>query len=286
MRLPGCTSRRSAPSNRHLPSVSHAPGQTSFELSDLSQEMTAVGRAAFGSGRWRGGAQVGHQIREGKIHLVPDPGHDRQARGENRPHHSLFVEGPQVFQRSAATRDDQHVYFISPVRVLNGADQPRNRGDALNGRGVQNDRNPRAAPGQHVQDVADSSARGRSHHTDRTRCRRYRFLVCFIEKTGGRQTSLQGFKAQAECALASGFHVLHDHLELTARLIERHPGRNQDLRAVGGRESQKAVARLEHGTPHLGRRVLQGEVEVAGGRPREIRDFTLYPHRPEMPFQQ
>ena len=64
---------------------------------------------ALGGRRGRGRAQVGHEVGDGEVGLVPDGGDGGDLRGGEGARHQLFVEGPEVLEAAAAAGHDQHV---------------------------------------------------------------------------------------------------------------------------------------------------------------------------------
>ncbi|OQV66283.1 hypothetical protein AK51_10420 [Serratia nematodiphila DZ0503SBS1] len=63
-------------------------------------------------------AQVGNEVGDGDVGFMADGADDRNAAGEDRPRHAFVVEAPQIFQRTAAAADDQHVAFVASVGGL------------------------------------------------------------------------------------------------------------------------------------------------------------------------
>src|SRR5580704_1562482 len=86
--------------------VAHVMDQAPGMLSDVIFEFLTRAHYNFsGSGGSRG-ADVGNKIRNGEIALVADAGNHGDFRCDDRTNNHFFVEGPQIFERAASTRDD------------------------------------------------------------------------------------------------------------------------------------------------------------------------------------
>src|SRR3546814_3318769 len=104
----------------------------------------------------------------------------------DRPHHDLFIEGPQILDRAAATRNDEHVRPRERSRALKAANSG---GDFLGGplplhlHGPEQHM-PREAVSEPVQDVAYVSARRSEEHTSELQSlMRISYAVfCSVEK--------------------------------------------------------------------------------------------------------
>ena len=74
---------------------------------------------------------VGNEIGDREIGFVADAADDRDRAGGDRARHAFVVERPQVFERAAAAREDQHVTLraraarvAAPARFRAGAASP------------------------------------------------------------------------------------------------------------------------------------------------------------------
>ena len=63
----------------------------------------------LGRGRRCGRAQIGDEIADRDIGFVADGGNQRDLRGRDGARDTFFVERPQIFERTAAARDDDDV---------------------------------------------------------------------------------------------------------------------------------------------------------------------------------
>src|SRR5229473_8265503 len=76
---------------------------------DLDEQFAAHRHRHFGGGRRRRRALVGGEVDQRDVGLVADRRDQRDHAVGGGADHDLFVERPQVFQRSAAARDDQEI---------------------------------------------------------------------------------------------------------------------------------------------------------------------------------
>src|SRR5580700_10670755 len=114
------------------------------------QPLTGIGNYQLcGAGRgWR--AQVSHEIRDREVDLVADAGHDWNRAAEYRARHALVVEGPQILERAAAARDNQHIALCARSSELDRGDQRWSGGGALYGGWIDQYRSGRKAARQNV----------------------------------------------------------------------------------------------------------------------------------------
>ena len=81
----------------------------------------AVGGDELSRGRRGSGALVGNKVGNGEIDLMPDTRHQRDRATINRAREHFLVESPEVFQRAAPTRQDEHVALRAFSREVNHA---------------------------------------------------------------------------------------------------------------------------------------------------------------------
>ena len=115
-RTPGCASRsRRSVFSRRAPQAAqfaaHAPARRCARAPERLQAGEAVGHDQLGGRRGRRRARIGDEVGDGEVHLVADAADDRQRAGMDRARQLLVVEGPQVLERAAAARQDEHVAF-------------------------------------------------------------------------------------------------------------------------------------------------------------------------------
>src|SRR5690606_30155478 len=72
-----------------------------------------------------------------------------------------------------------------------------------------------------------------------------------------------------------------DQLVFAARLVQPHAPEHEDPVAVPERDACAPLALAEPAAAHLRRVVLQGEINVPGSGPRQVRDLALDPDPPQ-----
>ena len=93
-----------------------------------SRPFAAIRRDEFRRARRRRCPHVGDEVGNREIDFVSDAAHHRHAAVDNCARHDFFVEGPQVLERSAAARDDEHVALsplLTPAEWLPRSAPPR-----------------------------------------------------------------------------------------------------------------------------------------------------------------
>ena len=96
--------------------VAHLLDQVALVLGNVALEFLARLDHDFGCGGRRGRAQIRDKIGDGEIGFVADACDHRNFRSENRAGDNFFVERPQIFQRAAAAREDQHVHNLARLK--------------------------------------------------------------------------------------------------------------------------------------------------------------------------
>ena len=76
------------------------------------------------------------------------------------PDHALVVEGPQIFERTAPARHQDHIRVGDAVERLDGAHDPGRRLHSLTRGGRQDHLDERVAPAHHVQHVLQGGPAG------------------------------------------------------------------------------------------------------------------------------
>jgi hypothetical protein len=109
---------------------------------------------------------------------------------------------------------------------------------------------------------------------------------CGNAGSGRLQPCLELLERAAQRAFAGFLHVVQHQLILAAGLVQRDPAARQHPHALARGELQPGALGLEHGAADLRARVLEGEVQVPGGRAGDVAQFGLDPDRREAAFQQ
>jgi hypothetical protein len=100
-----------------------------------------------------------------------------------------------------------------------------------------------------------------------------------IEQAFGFESGLELEKSLVQPAGAGATDGLGTQLEFPTGLVQRGQGANLDMVAIGRHEVGVLVSSAEHHAAHLGARVLEGKVPVAGRGGGEIGNFAFHPQQ-------
>ena len=131
---------------QHGQAIAHGLRAVSARGGNAVEQLLARAHHHFSGGRRRGRAQVGHEIRDGDVGFVSHGRDHRHGTGGDGPRHGLLVEGPQIFQRSAAAAHNDHIRPLGLAEELDAAAHLFHRALALHQRGEEADVQSRKAP--------------------------------------------------------------------------------------------------------------------------------------------
>ena len=94
---------------QHREAIAHRLRALGARGGNAFEEFVARADHHLGGGGGSRGAQVGHEIGNRDIGLVAHRGDHRDRAGGDGARHRLFIERPQVFERSPAAADNHHV---------------------------------------------------------------------------------------------------------------------------------------------------------------------------------
>src|SRR5690606_7402433 len=83
-------------------------------LLPIAQQLPVLGlmrTEELGCGRRRRGTYVGHEVGNGEVHFVSNCAPHGNFRSRDRTRQGLVVEAPQILERSATTRQQDHVHI-------------------------------------------------------------------------------------------------------------------------------------------------------------------------------
>src|SRR5690606_40693860 len=136
-----------------------------------------------------------------------------------------------------------------------------------------------------VEEVADRGPGGAGHHADPKRQKGDRLLSRRVEEPIWGELLLELLESEGERSRADRLERIADDLRIAARLVEGDAPAGDHLLAVVRAEAEQPRLPAEEHRADLGALVLEAEVEVARGRPAEVRDLAAHVHRPELPLQ-
>src|ERR1051325_1648658 len=226
-------------------------------------------------GRRRRRAQIGDEIRDREVALVPDAGDGRNRARGDRSGHDLLVERPEVLERASAAAD-QHDVVQVPVRQM-----AQRRGDlarrvrALHAHRVDLQMQPFEAAADDVENVADGRALRAGDDGDARRQHRDGLLALGIEEPLLGQAALQLLEGELERAQPGGLGGDGIELELALLLVDRQAPAHDQLQSVLDAEAEEARRGREHHHAHRCPRVLDREVEMPRRRARVVRHLAF-----------
>jgi hypothetical protein len=210
----------------------------------------------------------------------------RYGTGHDRARDHLLVEGPQVFQGAAPTPDDDHIHIAD---LADGPEPTRNIECCtltLDARRTNHDMHVRVPPPQHVDDVTNGGAVERGHYTDLARQDRKRALSALIEQSFGPESLPELVEGKLESAETGRLQMLANKLILALRVVNCQAPTGDHTKTVARLEAQIPERRPKHNASDLGRRVLQGEIEMSGVPVPGVRDLSFDPHFEEPLLEQ
>jgi hypothetical protein len=252
----------------------HASGESGNALLDAMLR----GSDELGGGGGRGGAEVGYEICDGEVGLVADRRDNRKRRGSDSAGEGLVVETGEVFHGAAASGDEDEVGSIRIcVEPADAGGDGSWTAVALHGRGIDEQIEARVAAANDGSDIADDRAGGRSDDTDALREGGEWALAVGVEEALGEETSFELLERELERTGAARFHGFGDELKLAAALVDGDATADEDSKAICRTEAEKLGLTAEEDDRELGFAVLEGEVNVTGGRGAAVGDLALDP---------
>ena len=218
----------------------------------LAQEVGRIRHDQLGGGARGRRAQVGGEIGDGEIDLVPD--------GRNHRHGEAKMARPTLSSlnsnRSSMLPPPRATTITSTlprrvpgqrpaVEILDGAHDFPGGALALHADGVDEHPHPRRAAAQDVEHVLQRRASGRGHEADGLRESRERLFAVGVEKSFRLKLALECLEARLQRAQTPRLHELDHHLVLPARFIDRQVAEHLHLHPIGQRRAQpraRAVA--------------------------------------------
>ncbi len=265
--------------------ITHAHHQTPVQALDLTNQMAGIRGEQFGGGRGRRGADVGDKIADRNIGFMADGADDRRDTGIDRARHRFLVEAPEVLQRAAATGEDQRVEAAG-IGHFQRADDLRSGFAALYGSRYQGQLHLRRTAAEYADDVANHRAGRRTDDADALRMRGQRHFAFGTEQAFGAELFLQRIEGQTQRAVTGRLHGVEDQLIVATAFEQRNLAAHLDRQTVLQRLAHARGVLPEQRATHLRAAVLEGEIDVAGRRAREVGDFAFDPDVAEHVFKQ
>src|SRR5213593_3581713 len=119
---------------------------------------------------------------------------------------------------------------------------------------------PRRAPAEHIQNVADRRSARRGHDSDSFRKSRERTFSGRIEKPFIVEFAFERFEFRLQNTEAARLNDLNAELILPTRFEDRHVSVNLDVGTIGERLPQRCHCVSKNYASDLGPRIFKGEV--------------------------
>jgi hypothetical protein len=206
--------------------------------------------------------------------------YDRNRTIHDGPRHRLFVERPEVLERTPAPTDDDHVAQARFTQCAEGTGDLTARPLALHARPPNDYTHPRRSAAEHGQNVADGGSGCRRHHAHGGRKAWKGTLACRVQNALALELRAQFLECQPPQPFgAFGLETLHAHLVFATSLVEcertEYPNLHSLFRVRG---KALGVATPEHAS-ELCPVVLEREVAVPGSGAGPAPHLPTYPQR-------
>ncbi len=246
-----------------------------FERGDALLDAMLGGGDEFGGSGGGRRAQVGDEVGDGEVGLVPNRRDDREFGCRDGAGEGFVVEACEVLDRPATPGNENQVRLLGMLVKESdaGCDGARALG-ALHQRGIDQQVKPSVAAADDFDDVVQNGTGGRGHDADATGEGGQRALAGGIEEAFSFELVAELFKRKLESARASRLDGFCDQLKLAARFIDRDASADEDGEAILRPEAEELGLAAKKDDRKLGVAVLQGEVNVAGGRGAAVGDFA------------
>ena len=255
------------------------------QVSQFAEALHFRGCAQLGRRRWRGRAQVGHEIGQCEVRLMSDAAHHGHRGLRDGAYQHRVVERPQVFQRTASAHEQQHLAFtgfgMPPVSGLQRGAQFGWRLRALHGRRVDDHRDVGHPPLQRGDHIAQGRRAQRRDDTDAARLHGQRTFAGLLEQALGLQLGLELEELLEQRALSCRLQRLDNELQIATSTVDIKLATRLDQLTIAGGKTQLLGRAAEHGATHLADVVLERKITMPAGRPRKARKLAPNRHRIE-----
>lgn len=113
-----------------------------------------------------------------------------------------------------------------------------------------------------------------------------RLLALCVEHALGCQPRAQFLERAPQRAFAGFFHVVQHQLVIATCLVQGEAPAREHAQPLARLELQPGALGLEHRAADLCTRILEREIQMAGGGAGHIAQFGLHPHQGETAFEQ
>lgn len=240
----------------------------------------------LGRCRRRRRTQIRDEIGDREIRFVADGGDHRHGAGGDCARDGLLVEGPQILERAAATRQNYDLRPLAASKIFERAADRFDRSLALHQRGIQAKMQTRETPLQNLKHVADDGSSGRCNEADPAGQFRERAFAGGLKEPFGGEFPLELFKGKLEGAVALGLDQLDQQLIFAAGLEDVDAAARQDGHSILRFELEVAQRGAEAHAFQLRFAVLEREVAMTAGGDAAAGDLARHPDAGELALEQ
>ena len=228
---------------------------------------------------------IGHEVSDQNINLMPHGGHNRQCRLVHGAGQHLLVERPKILQAAAAARHDHQIGAVW-MMLRHGGETAYCAGNLLRSALSLDQHGPHDHPAweairKPMEDIANHRARGRGDHADGPREEGQRALAFRSEQAFGSQPRAGFLEQRQQGTLACQLHPLDHDLVLGAPGIGGDLAAGDHLHPVLGPEDEARGGALPHHPVDHGLVVLQAAIEMARSRALHPRQLAANAHEAE-----
>src|SRR5262249_4612064 len=216
-------------------------------------QLLLMGRDDFGSSGRCGRSQVRGKIGDREIRLMTDGRDHRNLGFADCARDHLFIESPEVFNRTATPSDNHDVYtrvdaalayrpLMMFVQKSNCADDFMRSNVTLHASCCEQNVDSPGSPRNYVQDVSQRCAICRSHYADAARKYWDRAFQLRREQTFGLQPCFSLFECQLQRARADWFERLDNELVLAFGLVDAQTSPRANLHPIFETKTNPLIA--------------------------------------------
>ena len=180
--------------------ITHLLGKGTAQVGNVFIKFAACLHDKFGCGGRCGGAHVGHEIRDGEVAFMADARDRGNFRVGNGAGDHFFVEGPQIFERAAAARENQHIHRFHGIEELHRLDDFLCGAFALDPHRKHREMDVGKAAPEDAHDVAHRGSSRRGDEADAAREERQRLLPGGSEQAFGFKPLFQLIESKLQSA--------------------------------------------------------------------------------------
>jgi hypothetical protein len=245
----------------------------------------ALGNGQFRCGRGSGSPGIGHEICDGEVHLVAHRAHDRHRGAKNCPGHDLFVETPEIFQRSPSTTSQDQVHAIEGGGLLQGSGNLVLSPFPLHSSGDHDHVYPGKSPPQNPQHVMDRGPGGRGHQGNASRQKGEGALPGFGEEAFLLKPGPQLFELLLEFADPLGNKLGQLELHVSPSRVDGQSPEGKHFVSLSGTEGKPSRREAKHDCLEASTLILEGEVDMSRRGRAEITNLPGHPDGLKTVFQ-